>query len=26
MRYLPRQIIDRAGLRPLLARLGVVKR
>jgi hypothetical protein len=26
VRYLPRQIISRAGLRPLLARLGVVKR
>jgi hypothetical protein len=26
VRYLPGQIIDRAGLRPLLARLGVVKR
>lgn len=26
LRYLPRQIIDRTGLRPLLARLGIVKR
>jgi hypothetical protein len=26
VRYFPRQIIDRAGLRPLLVRLGIVKR